>query len=490
MPAVQPERKIETKPGGFMSLQLAVVPAFDFDKVSFEKDSEVHLDVVLTAPEREQQKRIPLHLILAVDCSGSMQGRKLTQVKSTIDKLVDHLTENDNLGVISFSETAWSVLDAIPMTAENKNLAKAKVAEIRERGMTNMSDAISMGLEKATIADTSKTARLILLTDGLPTAGICDKTALINLAGNTNQRVSISCFGYGDDFDAELMASLSRMGRGNNFYIRNDDECASAFALELGGLLSLFGQNIKINITPSGNMTFKEMLSEYKCDQVQGFRLLNPGNIEIKIDDIFVGETKHCILKLDIPKATEAVCARPTNVCAIEVSYTDTETQKEQVLVASAKIQYVKASKVATEANPEVKKQLMVLEAVRLQKEAKAKADVGDYKGAQGILREAVSFVTDNAQWIPNSGSYATAYQNMTQDFADSGSYRSKGIRSSTSFMYAASTGRGASMDSLGISNVSSSQIKMMASFSDSGTKVDPTVDPALLNIVPEEKKA
>jgi uncharacterized protein YegL len=457
--------------------QLTAVTTFDFDRVSFEKDSEVHLDLILNAPERREQKRIPLHLILAVDCSGSMSGNKLTQVKSTINKLVDHLTENDTLGVIKFSQQAWEVLKAIPMTGENKTLAKNKVGEIQEMGMTNLSAAIEMSIEKATIADTSKTARIILLTDGLPTAGKCGKDELLNLAGLTNKRVSISCFGYGDDFDAELMASLSRMGRGNNFYIKTDDECNNAFALELGGLLSLFGQNIQINIVPSGNMVFKEILSEYKCEQKNGFRLLSPGNIEIKIDDIFVGETKHCLLKLDIPKATEAVCARPTTVCSIEIKYMDTETQKEVTVIESAKIQYVKAGRVASEPNLEVKKQLMILEAVRLQKEAKAKADSGDYDGAKVILGEAINFVNLNAQFIPQHDGYVQAFRGMTNDFADAGTYRTKGIRSATSFCYAASTGRGSSMDSLGTTSLSGIQRGMLQSFSaDTPEKVDPPV--------------
>ncbi len=456
-----------------MPLQVSVAPAFDFDKVSYDKDTEVHLDVVLTAPERDEEKRIPLHLILAVDCSGSMAGRKLMQVKNTIEKLVDHLTENDSLGILKFSDKCWEVLGAVPMTTENKALAKTKVREIHEMGMTSLSDALAMGLEKATIADESKTARLVILTDGLPTSGECRKDKLIEMAGNTNQKVSISCFGYGDDFDAELMASMARMGRGNNFYIRNDDECAGAFALELGGLLSLFGQNIQVGIRPSGNMEFLEMLSEYKCDQKQGFRLLNAQNIEIKIDDIYVGETKHCLLKLKVPKATEAVCARPSKVCSIEVRYTDTESQKEQVLETTAKIQYVKADKVASEPNPDVKKQLMIIEAVKFQKEAQAKAEQGDLAGARGLLQEGIKFCVSNASFIPNSESYTAAYTNMVADYADRREYLTKGRKSTSSFLYASSTGRGSSLDSLGFSNVTGTQLKMMKAFTEPEKKDD-----------------
>jgi Ca-activated chloride channel family protein len=448
------------------SAPVCLQSVFDFDKVSFEKDTEVHLDVTLTAPERTETKRIPLHLILAIDCSGSMNGGKLSQVKTTVGKLVDHLTENDSLGIIAFSDNVWEVLPVLSMSGENKKLAKNKVQALQSMSMTNLSGAMGLALEKAAIADTSKTCRAILLTDGLPTAGVCDKNELINLACHTNQRVSLSTFGYGDDFDAELMASISKMGRGNNFYIKSDDECNKAFALELGGLLSLYGQNIKLTISPSGNMTFKEMLSDYKCDQKQGFRLLKPGVIEILIDDIFVGEKKHCVMKLEIPKATEAVCARATKVCDISMTYIDTETQKEVIVTEAVRINYVKADKVASEPDPEVKKQLLIFEVARLQKEAKDKADAGDYKGAQIQLGEAVTFVNTHAQLIPDSGAYVFNLQNLSDNFVDSDKYRSKGVRSAAAFSRCLYSNRASSGDSVGMAYSNNTLTGMLKSFS------------------------
>lgn len=469
------------------SAPVCLQSVFDFDKVSYEKDTEVHLDVTLTAPERTETKRIPLHLVLAIDCSGSMSGGKLDSVKTTVNKLVDHLTENDSLGILAFSDNVWEVLGVLPMAKENKNLAKEKVKALRPLNLTNLSAAMSMALEKAVIADTSKTCRVILLTDGLPTAGTCDRDGLTNLAAKTNQRVSISTFGYGDDFDAELMASVSKMGRGNNFYIKTDDECGKAFALELGGLLSLYGQNIKLTITPSGNMTFKELLSDYKCQQVKGFRLLTPGKVEITIDDIFVGEKKHCILKLEIPKASEAVCARATRVCDVEMVYTDTETHKEVTVSETVRINYVKADKIASEPDPEVRKQLLIIETIRLQKEAKDKADAGDFRAAQAALGAATSFVTTHATVIPNSGIYLSNLQGMTANFTDSHSYNLKGIKMSNAFTNCLSSGRASSVDSMNIAYSNSTIGNMVRSFSG-----DPVlnVDPAVKVDPEEENKA
>jgi hypothetical protein len=122
--------------------------------------------------------------------------------------------------------------------------------------------------------------------------------------------------------------------------------------------------------------------------------------------------------------------------------YLDTETQKEVTVTEAVRINYVKADKLASEPDPEVRKQLLILEVARLQKEAKDKADAGDYNAARSQLNEAVNFVTLNAQNIPDSVAYISSLQSMSGDFTDRHTYRSKGIKSATAFTASLSSNR------------------------------------------------
>jgi Ca-activated chloride channel family protein len=446
-----------------MSTQLNASSIFDFGQVSFDKESEVHLDVILTAPEKTKSKRIPLHLILAIDCSGSMDGGKLDAVKKTTEKLITHLTENDTLGMIGFSDTVWDIFKALPMTKENKEQAKKEVKKLRTISATNLSGAMIMAMERAIISDDSKVSRIVLLTDGLPSSGECDKQKLTELAHKMNQRISMSTFGYGLDFDAELMASISSAGRGSSFYIKEDEDCNKAFAMELGGLLSLYAQNIKLVVTPSNTMEFKELLSEYKCEQKQGYRLITGQKIEIQIDDIFAGEKKHVILKLAVPQATEAVCARDTRVCAVAISYTDIETKAFNSITFNSFIQYVKPDKAPKTPNEDVQKQILLLEAAKFQKEAQDKADQGQYDEAQKILSNGLNFVHLNERLMENAPAVANMFTNLKTNFSDAHTYRSKGTKLATSYRYSMSNNRGASADTL--SYASSGQADMLAQF-------------------------
>ena len=425
--------------------KLQVSPAFDFDSISYEKESEVHLDIMLTAPDKTDLKRLPLHLILAIDCSGSMDNGKLTSVKSTVDKLITHLTENDSLGIIGFSDTVWSVTPTLPMTMENKKQAKASVAALKTISATNLSGAMIEAMERAVTADKEKISRIILLTDGLPSAGKCDKQDLITLAGSMNPSVSMTTFGYGMDFDSELMASISRMGRGNNFYIQKDEDCTKAFALELGGLLSLYAQNLKITLTPSGNMKFNELLSEYKCEQRQGYRLLTSSKVVITIDDIYYGEKKHVVLKLNVPTATEAVCARQTRVCDLVVEYLEMETKNQSTITDSAKIQYSKDPQ--KDPNIEVKKQIMLLEAAKIQKEAQEKAEKGDLAGARQTLEMGKNFVFTNSAFFDNAAPMRAMFDNLNENYADRHVYMTSGRSMGTSYSRAFATSRVSSAD-------------------------------------------
>lgn len=448
----------------FSKQPISIRPVFDFDRVEYNKASEVCLDVILEAPEQEDQKRVPLHMVLAIDCSGSMYGSKLESVKTTVLKMINHLTENDTLGILGFSSSVWEVIPVLPMTQENKTTAVSKVRGLLPMSMTNMEQAMIQSIERAATADKRKICRIVLLTDGLPTCGDCNQENLVNLTGKMGSQISMTCFGYGSDYDPELLTSISNRGRGNNFYIQNDDDCNKAFAMELGGLLSLYAQDIKISISPSGNMTLGDFLSSYQVSKDKGYRGLTDGRMEFTIDDIYEGEKKHSILKIKIPKASEAVCVRETRVCDITIDYLDVETKKRVEASATARIQYVKPGDSSKEENEEVKRQLMMVEAARIQAEAQAKADAGDYKAAQVVLDEGITWARNNS-WFDNSAALVCNFESLYQNTADAYSYNMAGKKMSHSFSRSLCSNRASSSTSSPISYTSKRMKIVMDSF-------------------------
>lgn len=446
--------------------KVQIQPVFDYDKVDYGTSTDVHLDVVLKVPEKQDETRTPLHMVLAIDCSGSMSGSKIGSVKDTLNRLVNNLTENDTITMIGFSTNCWEILPVTPMSNINKKQALEAIKNISTHNMTNLEEAIKWSIERAATADKKKVSRIVLLTDGLPTIGDQTHDGLVSVTGLMGQSVSLTTFGYGNDYDPELLVSLASKGRGNHFYIQFKDDCKKAFALELGGLLSMALQDVKVSVTPTGNFEIIEFISDYEHTVEEGYRGLNSGKIFFTIDDIYYGESKHAIIKIKVPKASQAVCARPTTVCNIEVDGEDIESKKRIKSSGKARINYVKSSQIPKNANEEVKKQLLFIEAAKIHKEAKKKADEGNYQAATALYAQGADFAANNS-WFDGADNLAESFKLMERSSSDHFTYSSIGSKLSNSYTMSFSRSRASSSSDIGASNVymSSVQRSVMDSF-------------------------
>ncbi|MCD7885512.1 MAG: VWA domain-containing protein [Lachnospiraceae bacterium] len=128
---------------------------------------------ILRRPGGELASR-PLHVIWAVDCSGSMYGEKIGTVNYAIQSVIPEMqrvaAENPHarmlVRTLQFSNGAsWVTSDAIPVESFAWDDLKAK-------GLTDMGKAFELLSEQLTIPPMSDRALppvLVLLSDGQPT---------------------------------------------------------------------------------------------------------------------------------------------------------------------------------------------------------------------------------------------------------------------------------------------------------------------------------
>ncbi len=82
------------------------------DKVLRGSDGIVTLAVTLTAPKadfRETDARHAVDLVVVIDRSGSMKGRKITDARRAVQRLMDTLSPQDRLALVAYSNTAESL---------------------------------------------------------------------------------------------------------------------------------------------------------------------------------------------------------------------------------------------------------------------------------------------------------------------------------------------------------------------------------------------
>jgi len=358
-----------------------------FEKVRFDIENEAHLVINLTAPKIEwQKKRPPICLIPVIDVSGSMAGLKIEYAKQSVLKLIDHLQPGDYCGLVTFSTDVEEVFKPMEMTASTKEKVKVKVGELRDIASTNFSGGMTTALEAINKMDLPPEVvrRIIMFTDGHANHGVATShTDILKLAQKSRGKASISAFGYGEGANQEMLADLAKTCDGNYAFVKNPEDALSAFAKELGGLLSVYAQGIKVMVAPHGEHKIEKVVSDVDSTE-------DNGKITIKLTDILSEESRNLVLGVKLAKQSQAL-PRLMSVFDVTVEY-DTigedgkKSSKTEEL--KAKVQFVKEGEQQDKPTLALDEVVGLAQVVQAQIESEKLAANGDYKGAVCVMQK------------------------------------------------------------------------------------------------------
>ncbi|MBN1308229.1 MAG: VWA domain-containing protein, partial [Chitinispirillaceae bacterium] len=171
---------------------------------------------------------LPRNIALMADISSSMSGTRIVQLRSSLNTMVDMLTERDRFSILAFSSGVQAFrTDMVAATAGNKAAAHAYINGLSEAGLTNYEDALRSAL-KCTWSDSSANVA-VFFTDGKPTWPVETSAArILTLVKDLNtDGVSIYSFGVGDDLDEKFLRSLAVQNSGAYYAITSDGAIAS-----------------------------------------------------------------------------------------------------------------------------------------------------------------------------------------------------------------------------------------------------------------------
>lgn len=455
----------------------------EYSKVELEKKSVVHLLVNLKAQSMPSGNRKPISVSAVIDCSGSMQGQKIEYAKKTLRELARHMTGDDTLSISGFSDDIWSILPSTKMDQAGREKAGHEIDKIRSIASTNLSGAVIEGWDRIKESK-DNVARVIIFTDGLPTAGITDKGQLISMSGKRpNERASLTSMGYGMDCDKELLSSMAKTGGGNFYFVNTPDECLSIFGLELGGLLSCVAQQIKVRIDVEKDVKIIEILNDYDVeadDKDHKWAVASMG-------DAYAEETRRVLVKLELPEVGRTLGARPIHIGTVRADFFDILSNESRWEEAKIKVEFVPASEVQKDADIEVREQIAIQKAAKAQEEAMKLAEQYDWKGAQSIICMAIQDL-GAVGTLASKAFAADLNANVLNALKDSAEYKTAG---GAHYMYSNSSayksGRSSSKKSSFIGT--GVQGSTMASFEKADENVDPApADPVNTALFPKFK--
>lgn len=360
------------------------------NRYDFSKTHETHLLVELEAPKVEWDKeRAPICIIPVLDVSGSMAGEKIEYLKKACRKLFTHLSPGDFAGIIAYDSSVYEVAPIREITQYQKDDLKEKVAKLNAGSCTNLSGGLNKAFEwiNAIQLPSNVVLRVLLFTDGMANVGVTGR-ALVDLVKENKNRATVSAFGFGFDCQQELLADMATAGGGNYAFIDSPEAALTAFARELGGLMSTYGQDIKVTIAPDKNNGILEILNDEDVSE-------DGGKITVGIRDILGEEKKWIVAKVKL-NSVEKPLPRKVVAFRVDVSYSDRNGQMQEIDEIPLKIRFCKPEEEPREEDTVVVQQRDRLLAAKAQAKAEEFVRRGDYASAVGAITLCCDSLTDS----------------------------------------------------------------------------------------------
>lgn len=361
---------------------------FTKEKFNHSQDNLTHLVISLKAPSLDWvEKRPAVCVVPVVDLSGSMQGPKLEYAKKSLLKLGEQLQPGDILGLVTFNRGVSVPVPPQEVTPELKAAYKKAVQGLVAGGGTNLCAGLLESLEKVQNLDLGPQVlkRVVVFTDGQPTEGITDQKAILSLLEKTRASVTVSTFGYGtmggglwNGCDQDFMLQLSTVGQGNYAYVQNPDDALAALGKELGGLLSSYAQNIRIEIEPLKGHQIVKVLTKVPFEQDV------TGQTEVKAAEILSEEVQNYVFDVNLKQQKKAF-PRQSAAFNIVVHYsilTESGKRETRVVESKAKAQFVRPSEAQVEPDRSLDEIVALAQVVDVQLEAEKLAKKGEYSQA------------------------------------------------------------------------------------------------------------
>ena len=271
-------------------------------KVLMGSDGQVSMAVDLAAaalPENDDPLKQPVDLVVVLDRSGSMNGQKINDACGAIIKLLAHLTSQDRLALITYSNDVRTVCGLLPVNGANRERIAAMVNQIRSGGGTNLGGGLQRGIDTLLQAGSYGAQRkIILISDGLANQGITDPFQLGQMASTAvKQNFAISTVGVGLDFNEVLMTAIADHGTGRYYFLENPQAFAQVFADECQTARQVAAASLELRIPLKQGVRLVHA-GGYPISHQNGYAVIYPG-------DLRSGQQRRLFLTFAIPSYKE-----------------------------------------------------------------------------------------------------------------------------------------------------------------------------------------
>ncbi|GIW84089.1 MAG: hypothetical protein KatS3mg106_602 [Gemmataceae bacterium] len=196
----------------------------------------VRLDTSLRVPEPSRLLHQPLHLIILLDLSASMEGERLQAARAAIRSLLAGMADWDSFCLVGFSDNARIVVPPVRVGP-----GRSEIVHQLDNLLTGTTTLLGPALEKVeellpplTLARQRRSC-CVVLSDGK----IEDRTRALEVCTQLVKKVEFYALGLGADYDHEFLAQVCG-GKGKVDHLDTPQDATDAFQR----LVNLYGHTV------------------------------------------------------------------------------------------------------------------------------------------------------------------------------------------------------------------------------------------------------
>jgi Ca-activated chloride channel family protein len=331
------------------------------------------------------QVQMPLNLSLVLDKSGSMQGKKIQNLREAAKLVVDRLGSQDTISIVAFSDRKYLIAGSQPVA--DKAELKKKIDRIRDGGGTAISGGMSQGLsELKKMVSPDRVSRMLLLTDGQTFGDEQQCKKLAESAGD--QGVVVNALGLGDDWNEDLLDDIAAASGGVADFIDSPDKIVTFFDQAVQSMQDSVVQNAQMVLRLASGVTPRQVWQVLPMISNLGYRPLSDRDVQVALGELEKGQPRSLLVEL-------LVGPRPAGnyrVAQAEISY-DVPGLKltGEKVKADILLSFTADPAEAKQYEPEVMNIVEKVTAFKLQTRALEEAKMGNITGASQKLRAAAT---------------------------------------------------------------------------------------------------
>ncbi|MBD2692084.1 vWA domain-containing protein [Anabaena catenula] len=362
-----------------------------------QSSNQRQLAISISSLANELDQSLPLNLCLMLDKSGSMHGEPMKTVIQAVEQLLAQLNPGDRISIVAFAGTA-EVIIPNQIVKDPESIKSQLHKKLKAGGGTVIAEGLSLGITELLKGTKGAVSQAFLLTDGRGDNGLKiwkwqigpnDHKRCLELAQKaTRVNLTINTFGFGNDWNQDLLEKIADAGGGTLAYIERPEQAVDQFSRLFKRIQSvgLTNAHLLISLVPGVRLAELKPIAQVAPETIElPVEIEANGSFIVRLGDLMKDVERVVLANIYLGQLPEGEQV----IGHIQVRYDDPAENKEGLFSPLLPI-YAHISKTYQPAvNPQVLQSILVLAKYRQTQIAEAKLSQGDRAGAVTMLQTA-----------------------------------------------------------------------------------------------------